>query len=282
MRTTSLSSYRLASVYGGMGKRTSLLCFMGLLMVWGGLVSCSTVAGPGKADLATVSDETENRKRARIRLELAVNYFNEGKTSIALDELKQSIAADSGLYEAFNLRALVYMRLSEADLAEDSFRRALALSPNAATVRHNYGFMLCNQGRTNEAVTQFSAALAQPAYLDRSKTWMVQGLCQATAGRPHDAEASLLRAYQIDPDNPVVAYNLALQFFKQHQYPEAQRYLQRLNSSPLANAESLWLGAKLARATGNSQGVDTASAALRSRFADTRERLMLDRGAFDE
>ena len=282
MRTRLFLSHRPAPLHGWTGKRGCLLCFMGLLMVWGGLVACSTTARSDKADLATVSDETENRKRARIRLELAVNYFNEGKTAIALDELKQSIAADSGLYEVFSLRALVYMRLSETDLAEDSFRRALALSPNAATVRHNYGFMLCNQGRTNEALAQFSTALAQPGYPDRSKTWMVQGLCQANAGRARDAEASLLRAYQIDPDNPVVSYNLALQFFKQSQYSEAQRYLQRLNNSPLANAESLWLGAKLARATGNSQGVEAASAALRSRFADTRERLMLDRGAFDE
>jgi len=282
MGTRFFSSHWPAVLYGWTGKRACLLCFMGLLMAWEGLVACSTTARSDKADLVTVSDETENRKRARIRLELAVNYFNEGKTAIALDELKQSIAADSGLYEAFSLRALVYMRLSEVDLAEDSFRRALALSPNAATVRHNYGFMLCNQGRTNEALAQFSAALAQPTYLDRSKTWMVQGLCQATAGRARDAEVSLLRAYQVDPDNPVVSYNLALQFFRQHQYPDAQRYLQHLNSSPLANAESLWLGVKLARAMGNSQGVDTAAAALRSRFADTRERLMLDRGAFDD
>ena len=265
-----------------MGKRACLLCFLGLLTVWGGLVACSTATGSGKADLATESDETDSRKRARIRLELAVNYFNEGKTAIALDELKQSIAADSGLYEAFNLRALVYMRLNEQALAEESFRRALALNSSAATVHHNYGFMLCNQGRTNEALTQFSAALAQSTYQERSKTWMVQGLCQASAGRARDAESSLLRAYQLDPDNPVVAYNLALQFFKQGQYPEAQRYLLRLNGSPLANAESLWLGAKLARATGNVQGVDAAAVVLRSRFPDARERLLLDRGAFDE
>ena len=42
----------------------------------------------------TESDEPEARKRARIRMELAVGYFEQGQTNVALDELKQVIAAD--------------------------------------------------------------------------------------------------------------------------------------------------------------------------------------------
>ena len=42
----------------------------------------------------TASDEPDGRKRARIRLELAVGYFEQGQTAVALDELKQSLVAD--------------------------------------------------------------------------------------------------------------------------------------------------------------------------------------------
>ncbi len=57
------------------------------------LAACANRAGsaPGqgapKADLVTESDEPDGRRRARIRLELAVGYFEEGQTTIALDEL---------------------------------------------------------------------------------------------------------------------------------------------------------------------------------------------------
>jgi len=33
---------------------------------------------------------------------------------------------------------LIYMRLNDFALAEDSFKRAIALDPRAATVHHNY------------------------------------------------------------------------------------------------------------------------------------------------
>src|SRR5512133_3701933 len=64
-------------------------------------------------EIMTASDEPDARRRARIRLELAVGYFEQGQTTIALDELKQSIAADPTFGEAYNLRGLIYMRLND-------------------------------------------------------------------------------------------------------------------------------------------------------------------------
>ncbi|MDH4478934.1 MAG: type IV pilus biogenesis/stability protein PilW [Rhodoferax sp.] len=247
------------------------------------LVACA--GGPqrtDKSDLVTASDETDTRKRARIRLELAVNYFSEGKTTIALDELKQSIAVDPGLFEAHNLRGLIYMRLNEFSLADDSFRQALLLNPKAATVQHNYGLLLCQQGRMAASADMFSAALANPGYNERAKTWMIQGLCQAKAGQAQAAETSLLNAYQLDPGNPVIAYNLGVGLYKRGEYPQAQRYLARLNSSELANAESLWLGAKTAKAMGDSQSLRDLGQTLVQRFPSSKESLWLERRSFHE
>ncbi len=248
-----------------------------------GLVACgSTGQRTDKSDLVTASDETEARKRARIRLELAVNYFSEGKTTIALDELKQSIAVDPGLFEAHNLRGLIYLRLNEFSLADDSFRQALVLNPKAATVQHNYGLLLCQQGRMAAAAEMFSAALANPTYNERAKTWMIQGLCQAKAGQAQAAETSLLNAYQLDPGNPVVAYNLGLGLYQRGEYPQAQRYLSRLNNSDLANAESLWLGAKAAKAMGDAQALAALGQTLVQRFPSSKESLWLERQSFHE
>lgn len=143
----------------GLSLRWTFRCLITALLL--ALVACTGVAQrTGMPDLMTESDETAPRKRARIRLELAINYFNEGKTAIALDELKQSIAVDAGLYEAHNLRGLIYMRLNEQTLAEDSFRQALVLNPKAANVQHNYGLLLCQQGQMSAAADMLKAALA--------------------------------------------------------------------------------------------------------------------------
>jgi len=247
------------------------------------LVACGGVpTRDDKSDLLTASDETEAHKRARVRLELAVNYFSEGKTEIALDELKRSIAVDPTLFEAHNLRGLIYLRMNEYSLAEDGFRQALVLNPKAATVQHNYGLLLCQQGRTAEAVDKFGAALANPTYNERAKTWMLQGLCQAKAGQSQSAETSLLNAYQLDPGNPVVVFNLATGLFQRGEYAQAQHYLGPLNASALANAESLWLGVKIADKTGDAGALRTLGQGLQQRFPSSKQALWLERKSYHE
>jgi type IV pilus assembly protein PilF len=114
-----------------------------------GCASKSDGSGPGgnSAEIVTDSDEPEVRRRARIRLELAVGYFEQGQTTVALDELKQSIAADPTYGEAYSLRGLIYMRLNDFRFAEESFRKALAISPRDSNVMHNLGWLLCQQAR---------------------------------------------------------------------------------------------------------------------------------------
>ena len=246
------------------------------------LVLLAACAGAGKTELGTASIDSEARKRARVYLELAATYFADGMNSYALDAMQQSLAADNGLYEAHNLRGLIYMRLNEPTLAEDGFRKALAVQSQAASVQHNYGWFLCQQGRMGEAMAMFSAALANPTYGARAKTWMTQGLCQAKAGQAATAENSLLTAFSLEPANPVVSYNLALHLFKQADYARAQAFIAPVNASQWANAQTLWLGIKLARKSADGVQVRALSASLRSRFAQSPELSLLDKGVFDD
>ena len=168
----------------------------------------------GGTEIVTDSDEPESRKRARIRLELAVGYFEQGQTTIALDELKQSIAADPTYGDAYSLRGLIYMRLNDLRFAEESFRKALAISPRDSNIMHNLGWLLCQQARYPESFQLFAQALSSPQYGERAKTFRALGLCQVRAGQRGDAELSLLKSYEFDAGNPVTAYNLAALLFQ--------------------------------------------------------------------
>jgi type IV pilus assembly protein PilF len=233
-------------------------------------------------DMVTDSDESLARKRAKIRLELATGYYNNGQTTIALDELKQSILADPGLFEAHNLRGLIYMRLIDFSLAEESFRRALQLNPQAASVQHNYGWLLCQLGRMQDAYTQFQGAIANPSYAERYKSWMVMGVCQSKAGARNEAIASLTRANELDPSSPVVSYNLALLLMQLGDLTKAQLHARKLNNSDLANPESFWLGIKIEQLLGNKDAVTQLGSQLMKRFTQSKEAKLFERGAFDE
>ncbi|ABD70027.1 TPR repeat protein [Rhodoferax ferrireducens T118] len=233
-------------------------------------------------EIMTASDEPDARRRARIRLELAVGYFEQGQTTIALDELKQSIAADPTFGEAYNLRGLIYMRLNDFRFSEESFRKALSINPQNSNIVHNLGWLLCQQARYPESMLMFSQALSNPQYGGRAKTLMAQGLCQIGAGQAADAEISLLKSYEFDAGNPVTAYNLAKLLFQRDDFVRAQFYVRRLNNSELANAESLWLGVKVERRMNNRDAMLQLATQLQKRFPQSREAASYQRSAFDE
>ena len=247
------------------------------------LAGCATQSQQaGAREVSTPSDDSDVRRRARIRLELASSYFEEGKNEIALDELKQVIAIDPTFPEAYNLRGLVYMRLGDMTVAEDSFRRALAINPRDGDTLNNYGWLQCQQARYPEAERSFQQALVSPVYQGRSRTYLAMGVCQVRAGQFDAAEHSLARSYELDAANPVTGYNLARVLYLKGDFQRAQFYIRRLNNSDLANAESLWLGIKVENRMHDAQAMSQLSETLRKRYPQSRERTSLDRKAFDE
>ena len=242
----------------------------------------STGPSGGGAEMVTASDEPDARKRARIRLQLAVGYFEQGQTTVALDELKQSIAADPTYGDAYNLRGLIYMRLNDFRFAEENFKRALDISPRDSNVMHNLGWLYCQQARYPESQQIFTKALSDPLYGERAKSFMAMGLCQVRAGQPAEAEASLLKSYEYDAGNPVTAYNLATLLYKRGDFVRTLFYVRRLNNSELANAESLWLGIKVERRLNNREAVEQLSAQLMKRFPQSPEAGAYQRGSFNE
>jgi type IV pilus assembly protein PilF len=265
--------------------RTGLVwCWLAgsLLLALGGCATRNSDATGATLDIMTASDEPEARKRARIRMELAVGYFEQGQTNVALDELKQVIAADPAFPDAYNLRGLIYMRLNDMRQAEESFRRAVSLNPRDSNAQHNYGWLLCQQGRYDEAARAFDGAMTNPLYADRAKTLMAKGLCEARAGRRDDAERSLARSYELDAANPVTGFNLANLLFQRGEYTRAQFYIRRLNNTDLANAETLWLGIKVENKLNDRVAMRQLADQLKRRFPQSREIGFYDKGAFNE
>lgn len=260
---------------------------LGIAMVLALLVSsCATSSSSLDAvatrDIVTESDKSPERKRANIRLELALAYFQEGKTTIALDEVKLALAADPSYFDAYNLRGLIYMALNDQTLAQASFNKALSLRPRDPDVLHNLGWMKCQQGMYAQGIAHFEDALANPQYGARAKSLMTLGLCQMRAGLRSQAEANLQKAYEYDAGNPVTGFNLANLLFQRGDLTRARFYIRRLNNSELANAESLWLGIRIEKRLGNADAVAQLGLQLEKRFGEAAQTALWRQGAFDE
>jgi type IV pilus assembly protein PilF len=270
---------------GAMGAMVpALLSAVGLAMMLAGCTtttaSRSTAAG---GEIRTSSDATSADRRASVRMELASAYFARGQYTTALDEVKAALAAKPELPEAFSLRGLIYASLGQPELAEQSFRRALQLAPRDAATMQNFGWFLCQQQRYAEADAQFMRALEQPQYRDAPRTLLAQGLCQARAGNLAQAERTLSRAYEQDPTNPAIAFNLSEVLMRIGELERARFYIRRVNSQPeQSNAQTLWLAARIEYRLGNMAGVQQFGNQLRERFPQSTEALQFERGRFDD
>ncbi len=242
----------------------------------------AAAASAASEPIVTPSDESELRRRARIRLELAASYLQRGQTTVALDEVKQSLAIDPSFGDAQHLMGLVYMQLGNFAQAEEGLQRALALKPGDPDIMHNYGWLECQRQRYAQADQWFERALAVPTYASRSRTLLSQGVCLDRAGNPERAEQALGKAYQLDVGNPVIGYNLASLKFRRGDFKQAQFYIRRVNNGEFSNAESLWLGIKIERALKEPMAMRQLGEQLRKRFPDSRELLAYERGTFDE
>ncbi len=248
-----------------------------------GLLACAGTDGAGTGQVPrTASDQTDLDRRAAVRVELAYGYFARGQYTTALDELKQALAVKPDFREALNLRGLVYAALGEIPLAEESFRRALALSARDPDTLHNYGWFMCQQQRWQTADALFDQALAQSTYRAPARTLLAKGVCEARAGRLLVAEKTLSRAFELDPASPAVAINLSEVLFRNGELQRARFYVKRVNDQPeQANAQSAWLLLRIERKLGNTAAVDDLGMQLRRKHPQSPETQALDAGRYD-
>jgi len=251
------------------------------------LSACTTTTisseGTPPTELRTASDQTDDDRRAAVRMELAALHYGRGQYTTALDEIKLALQSKPDLGPAFSLRALVYASMGEDALADESFNRALQINPRDTGAMHNRAWFLCQRNRYAEADALFEQVLAFPQYRDTQRTLMTQGVCLARAGKLDEAERKLSRAYELDPASPTTALNLSEVLYRRGEYERARFYIRRVNQrEEISNAQTLWLALRIENRMGNRSGVEDFGRQLRNRFPQAAETLAYERGRLDE
>jgi type IV pilus assembly protein PilF len=249
------------------------------------LAACAGTGGGDTRELKTASDQTAGEKRAQIRLQLAVGYYQEGKYEIALDEVKQSIAADPGSADAYGLRALIYTAMGEVALADENYQRALRLAPRNPELANNYGAFLCQTAnKPAQAMAYFDAALRDPAYRSPVSALVNAGSCSLKARNFDAAERYLLDAVRYNPDLPATSAGLARVYFERRDFQRAGFFINRLTAAAkldTLSADVLWLALRVQRKVGDRALEASLAAQLRRRFPGSPEYAAFERGVFE-
>lgn len=255
----------------------SLAAVLSAALLLGG---CVAVAPDGTPRAQESAGDPE--RLAQVRLALAAEYLGRGQPEIALTEVRRALAARPEMPEAHALQGVIQARLGDARQADESFQRALRLDPRSGETMHQYGWFLCQERRFDDAQTMFERALAQPQYRNGMETLFWQGVCHARAGRWELAERALSRSYELDPSNPVTAYNLSEVLLQRGDLDRARFYARRINSQPAqVTAQSLWLAARIEHRAGNRENLRDLGRQLRERFPQSTETLQFERGRFE-
>ena len=258
-----------------------LKCFFCALLIALSLLGCASSGNQNDLSYKP-PEETESRRRAKIRLELAVNYYQQKQSKTALDEIAQALQIDSEFSDAYVMRGLIMMDAGQNNSADESFKQALRLSPKDPDANNTYGWFLCQTGKQAQSFAYFNAAADTPFYATPAKALQNAGICAADLKDYAKAESYYQRAFKLDPAQPATLFNMSKLYLTTQDYERAAFYSGRLSAAVAPSAETVWLALRVAHFRRDVAAKTNLATALRRDFSGSKEWNAFQRNAFDD
>lgn len=169
-------------------------------------------------NLAKEADEPSVRARARQGVGLAAILLDRPEEARAA--LEEALAEEGSLWRARNGLGILADRDGHWSQAEAHYTKALEAAPGSATLHNNRGYSRLLQGRANEAIKDFEAALQ--ANRDFPSARENIRLAYAWKGRYAFATAGMNQR-----DKPRVLNNIGYVALLRGDYANAEAYLQQ-------------------------------------------------------
>jgi type IV pilus assembly protein PilF len=206
------------------------------------------------------------------RVQLARSYIGEQDWENAKRNLKIAVEIDPNSPEVHEAFALVYQSTGENELAEESFKKAIALRSRFSRARNNYAAFLYAGGRYREAQEQLEVVIQDTLYEQRPQAFVNLGLCRVQLGDLEGAKVAFTRALTMDRNNLLAIMEMANVEVGLHNWREAQRYLIAFHSlTKRQSPRVLWLGIRVAHELNDADGQASKSLALRNMFPNSAE-----------
>ena len=215
--------------------------------------------------------EWSTAERADVHAQLAAQYMERNALTTAYNELEKALAIYPNHSRSNYVMAVLQTRLKEYELADQYYKRALKSDPKNSEAAHDYGIFLCDQGKTDQALTSFKQALGNPLYTGVMLTNLRAGECLMTAEQDAEAEQYFKAVLTVNPNISQALFNMAEINYKRENFLSARAYIERFFSVNAETPESLLLAARIETALVAPEVADDYARRLKAKFPSSDE-----------
>ena len=217
-----------------------------------------------------------------LNVQLALGYIEREQLGIAQEKLDKAIEQNPKNVDAYTTMAYLKRIVKEYDAAEEYYLEALDIKSNDPNIHNNYGGLLCQMGRYDDALEEIEKAYKNPFYETPYLAYANAGTCLLDKGDYKQAEQMLRKALREQPNYAGALLSMADIGVKTEKYLMARAYIQRFHAVAKPSAESLWLQIQAERALGAKEHYLKYARQLLKDFPDSDEAGLLEEMARDE
>ncbi|UCB54653.1 MAG: type IV pilus biogenesis/stability protein PilW [Thiotrichales bacterium] len=250
-----------------------------LIITITGMTACST-----KEDIVVDKkvQEPDLIQASALNVQLALGYIERDQLNIAQEKLDKAIEQNPDNVDAYTTYAYLKRIIKEYDVAEDYYLQALDIKSNDPNIHNNYGGLLCQIGRYDDALDEIQKAYKNPFYETLYLAYANAGTCLLQKGDYKEAEIMLRKALREQPSYSSALISMAEIGVATEKYMMARAYIQRYHAVARPSAESLWLQIQSEKALGAQEHYLKYARQLIREFPDSDEAGLLEEMAKNE
>lgn len=217
----------------------------------------------------TVERRLDGKQAAKTNTSLGQAYLAKGQLDLAMDKLQRALKLDPKNPDTHTVLAVVYEQIGKMREAENHYRQAYKLSPNAGLSANNLGRFLCSQDRYSDADKLFAKALEDAFYKTPETARLNRGVCARKAGNIAFATEQFREVLNLKPEDPIALWSMAELSLAAGDNMRARAFYERWLSNNEQTPESLDLGMRIETKLGNETQVSQYRKLLIERFPDS-------------
>jgi type IV pilus assembly protein PilF len=160
--------------------------------------------------LSAGAERGSKKDRSMSRGELGRAYLAEGSLESAIGALREAVELDRTNWSAWTFLGLALAEKGKPEDAEKAFLKAVKLADDRAEPHLNYGLFLFGQGRVDEAIVQYEAAVEDLTYRKPAFVLNNMGFALMAKGDNERAVTVLRQAVERAPHLCPARFNLGL------------------------------------------------------------------------
>ena len=213
----------------------------------------------------------KSKDAAEFNAQLGAKYLRRGELDQARLKLEKALEQDENNARAHAVYGQLQHRVENDEAASYHFKKAILLEPDEAEHRNSFGVYLCQVKNYDGAIAEFETAANNPYYKTPEFAYDNAGLCMLESNQYEQAGSYLRKALRVNTKFANAYLHMSELLFKQGRLAVANAYYQRFTAYGRESAESLLLGLKISRDSGNQPKAEQYASRLLNEFPESHE-----------